>query len=300
MRLSDTWIIGEDVMEQFGLTAHELYLRIFEDNIAVYRDMHESTHIQADEIDFNFEAKGVEFDNRYIENLYFKITTVQGAFGGEANGSGGQIEKEQTIESKRVPQPTHSFIKAGEAYVIEYEGRRLVGLKGVGFDYIHTLISYPHHNLSASELYRRTRPTPSIDTVSKAACSDASLHKGVSMQQSTDEKTLKQISERHREIKQEIATAEREGDSLVFNELKTEKEGIEKYLRETVSPHKRIRAIRDDDTKLQDSITKAINRAIKKLEGQNDIIGAHFVKALRPVTPPFCYRPDQKFHWKTV
>lgn len=209
-------------------------------------------------------------------------------------------EREQSIESTKVPRSENSFIKDGSAYVIKYGGRRLVGLKGIGYDYIHALVSRPYRNLSAGELYRTTRAIPKTDAANNAERFDAGLKKCVSVQHSTDEKTIKQISERYREIKHEIATAEREGDILVLKELKIEKEGIEKYLRETVNPHNRIRPVRDQTTRRQESIAKAINRAITNLEKLDDIIGAHFKSTLRPVTPPFCYRPDQEIHWETV
>lgn len=224
-----------------------------------------------------------------------------------------KLEFEETASEKKPTQitpapqsptlPQYAFFKTKETWKIVFNGEE-TNLKHEGFKYLHHLIAHKdkEKGFTAIELDNELNPKPKgsdawidletrfEDDESKGELKIKDLSGMVIPQQRFDynNKAVQKFKNRLIELERDIDEAEKNYALGQTDELKKEKQEIQDYL------IKGIELLRDDAKKVSDTVSKAMDRAIKALSGDTY---KHFNEAFRPYADTKRYAPIKLIPW---
>ena len=145
--------------------------------------------------------------------------------------------------------PPRIFRKAGEAWIVTFNGKTVHIKAAKGMDYICQLLQSPGQSFHSFQL------------VAAAAGQSGAIQLG-SAGELIDEDALRAYRERIDDIESRLSIAERDFDQAQKEALMEEKERIEDEIQSAVGLRGQLREAYDDAEKARKSVSNAISRAI--------------------------------------
>lgn len=197
------------------------------------------------------------------------------------------------------------FQQTGPTWKIVYQGREIAGLKGAGFAPLGFLIFHPRKDYHTDALYAEIygenvqviEGGPKIEFPEPEADNKV-VREAMGVDHVVDEKTIKNIKLKVKDLKAEIAEAEANHDLLKQEALSSEYDELIKYSKQYLGHGRKKRQFRSDTVRKKDAITKSLERAINKIEESDELAGKHFRAAFQPLNSfTLSYRPDRDVKW---
>lgn len=239
--------------------------------------------------------KGQYFKKNPYWVLYERKTVAQTAGTAETESTKGLVSEVVSADVK------YSFVKEGPIWNLTDAGKKTPGLSHKGFAVMHYLVSNQRKTFTADELRQEFNPS-GADRV-KAASLDTEYEEtyetgDIDCDAILDEKTMKQIRARHRELKAELQKAEKYNDLGKKAKLQEEIDGIEELALSKEGLHHRSRRFTNEDTRSQNRYAKQIQRALKELKSYDEAAYKHFHDSLKPINSfTFRYNPVDEIDW---
>lgn len=215
------------------------------------------------------------------------------------------LSEDAQTQSEERTQPVNIFKKEGEIWRIVYEGGEILMQDTKGLYYIESLLQIStrpdnkkvHVNeLSAAKNYTGQQKTwsPKPWELEEEGLSDQS---GSDAGKYIDQQALAEYEKRLKEIEIEIEAANDTGNTARAEELRAEKEDIEKQLRSASSLGGRN--LKKDDTaeKARKAVSNRIKETIESIREQHPSLGQHLEDAIK--TGVYCsYSPKIPTTWE--
>lgn len=191
------------------------------------------------------------------------------------------------------------FDVRGKACLIRFKGKQVSMGKTLGAQYLAEMLAAPHKTFLADEIHLSIRGQGDADAKNDDMVHDDGLGFCSSEPDKvTTERALLEYKRRIPEIEKEIADAERNGNDYLASEFRREKTLLIDHISKSKTPSGRVKSF--TDTGPAESIRKAIERAIRKIDEQHRGLATHLRKAVPPLTQPFSYRPEIETTWTVL
>jgi hypothetical protein len=177
------------------------------------------------------------------------------------------------------------MLRKGDGWLIQFEGDDTYVKESIGVSYISYLLESPKLAFTAYELIdlREGRPPSRVGL--------PQVHGGI------DEKTVRSLQHRLREISEDILEAETFDHTLEVERLTREKEKIENYLRQERGLGGREKED-PDRKKARNSVSRAITRALDGICKESEKLGEHLKERID--TGFYCQYRGEKLVWTVV
>ena len=176
----------------------------------------------------------------------------------------------------------NEFRKVGEFWSLTYEGETTCVGDSVGMFYISRLLREP------------SRDIPAVLLLAARGDIDSRVVSGSSGEVLTAE-TIEQYRKRLTEIEEELEEAKVNNDEGRTDELRREKEFLEKEISRAFGLNKRSRE--DTDTeKVRKAVSEAVRRAIETIGEHHEALGRH-LDAFISSGATFKYDPEREIDW---
>ncbi len=183
-------------------------------------------------------------------------------------------------------KPENVFVVPDAACLrLEFKGRQAGIQKTLGAQYLEELLLHPGQKINAEELFHRFHERSGGQQYLYFA-DENSLEReglcggggrGIPM---TDEKTLRAVWKRLRELGSELLEKTEACDLSGREELFWEKEKLEEYLLEVLNPLGKIRNFGGEERRLKESVSRSLRRAIKRFSSLDPELGAYLQKTV--------------------
>ena len=195
--------------------------------------------------------------------------------------------------------PGNRFALEGEFYSVTFDGRRFTIKKTVGMQYIVTLLSAPGKDFSACDLFQDAGRAPlPRQSATGGDTMDAGLRLDCMVQDPiVDGEAIRNIKKRISELVQEIEEAEANSNMERALLLRAKKESIEEQVYKATRPGGGAKAFRNDQARMIASVSKAISRGIDRIGSHDPDLAEHLRQSIKPVSPPYAYRPGKEISW---
>lgn len=171
-----------------------------------------------------------------------------------------------------------ALLRAGEGWVVDYEGRRAIlpDLKGLAD--IRRLLERPGEELHCLDLAEREDDAYR----GEAVLDDAARHA---------------LKARIRDLQEELAEAEDMNDVGRAERARAERDRLVEMLAKALGLGGRGRRLGDAAERARTTVTWRIRHAVKRVEATHPELGRHFANSLR--TGTFCvYQPERAVRWR--
>lgn len=183
-------------------------------------------------------------------------------------------------------KPENVFVVPDAACLrLEFKGRQAGIQKTLGAQYLEELLLHPGQKIDAEELFHRFHERSGGQQYLYFA-DENSLEReglcggggrGIPM---TDEKTLRAVWKRLRELGSELGEKLDANDISGLDELYQEQDKLEVYLSEVLKPGGKIRNFRGEERRLKESVSRSLRRAIKRFSSLDPELGAYLQKTV--------------------
>lgn len=168
--------------------------------------------------------------------------------------------------------------RAGQAWVVEYEGRRVILADLKGLADIHRLLQRPGEEVHCLDLAER----------------EDDAYRGEAVLDDAGRQALKA---RIRDLQEELAEAEDMNDPGRAERARTELDTLVETLSKALGLGGRGRRLGDAAERARTTVTWRIRHAVKRVEAAHPELGRHFANSLR--TGTFCvYQPERAMRWR--
>jgi len=200
------------------------------------------------------------------------------------------------------------FRERGDEWEIRFRGGELAMLPDLhGLFYISMLVQRPNKGFTPTDLRSaRARGRSDADGRTTLGAHSASLEdlarERISRELLTDNQTLKDVSERRRELLAEIDKARDKNDEAEVLRLESDLVELRGYLEQVLKPpdkQTKKRKVRDfpcEAKNNRDAVIKAINTAVKKIEKKDSALAAHFRNSIK-FRDLLSYEPEATASW---
>jgi hypothetical protein len=235
-------------------------------------------------------------------------SSLLGMVGGQEH-SGQIVVSTKEAEAERVaatPQADQNvFLRAGDMWTVTYE--KVTDLIGhsKGMQYVACLLAHQGRQFTPIELVWLVNGEPdatqsAIPTVSEEERLDGDLHPVIG----TGEQVLPgrygdEIRRQIREFDQELAKAQRDGDPVVIEYVKKEKQEFMKKTAGGLGRRNQSRTFDAGNEAARKLVSHHVNAAVKKISDAHPALGEHLRIALLPVGSSPCYTPGRPIVWLT-
>lgn len=203
------------------------------------------------------------------------------------------------------------FRKAGQSWIIKYEGEMTLPKDAKGLRYIHCLLSYPNtpfHVLLLVQIVEKPELHPATDVFSKMSREQlAKLHLRSPTPEEAkkiadpilDEQAVKAYKRTCTELKSKLKEALKKGRTKQAEHYREQIEFIETQLRAARGLRRRTRKSVDEGEKARQAVCQDINRSLKAIKEDAPNLSCHLDEALKPLGFYPCYRTDRLIPWVT-
>jgi TolB-like protein/Tfp pilus assembly protein PilF len=168
--------------------------------------------------------------------------------------------------------------RAGEGWVVDYEGRRVILLDLKGLADIRRLLQRPGEEVHCLDLAEREDDAYRGETV-------------------LDDAGRQALKGRIRDLQEELAEAEDMNDPGRAERARGELDHLVEMLSKALGLGGRGRRLGDAAERARSTVTWRIRHAVKRVEAAHPELGRHFANSLR--TGMFCvYRPERAVRWR--
>jgi hypothetical protein len=187
------------------------------------------------------------------------------------------------------------FVKRGDVWFIAYEGREFLLNDLIGLRYLAELLSSPHREIAALDLFLAAHDTPCDAADAKTAMTSA-----CDLGPLLDRRAVAACRSRLRDLDEDLREARNDDDLSRLERLQEEKGAILSRLQECLGLHGASIPRGSPARRAQSSVARAIKRATNRVARQNPLLGRHLDATIR--TGISCsYTPDPRLRvsWKT-
>jgi hypothetical protein len=217
----------------------------------------------------------------------------------------------QEIQNSEDTGVQYAFYSEGPTWTITFDGITIRGLRGIGFKYLHFLVTYQNNSYFPEDLdqlngieLEHIKEHPEIKQSSDAIKGASDLSKVSKPKAHHADKIVgESINHLHREydrLKQEKEKAEADGDPLLLKEAETKFDEFSEYYYQYFTKGKKIKKFKQKELKIiKDRIAISIKRALERIKRTNTVIWEHFNKSLAPpYSNELYYRPIEEIEWR--
>jgi len=198
------------------------------------------------------------------------------------------------------------FKKTGPGWFIVFDWNPIGPMKGIGFDYMYYCIDKSPQEYSNIDLYKgvnagRSMPANRnhmpVDEEELQKFQFGNVGSVGGRQDKTDPQSMMEIRNRLKELGSQREEAQKINDLGHIQRINDEIEEIEEYLDENERMGK-LETFKDDETRISERVSRAIERAIDKLKVYDDKAYNHFHEAFKPIrSSTKRYKPTTKIPW---
>jgi len=201
-------------------------------------------------------------------------------------------------------QILNSFSLEGDYWRISFNGETKIIKNTLGMRYIKYLIQNKGKEIHVSELFQHGNPPPAcVTNTALSALGARQLEaEGVPIYELggtgplMDEKGKKALKSHIKKLDEQIGEAAEFGDIDKAEELKSEKEQIQKELAAYFSLGGKSRASNDPNEQIRKNVTKCINKQKSKLNKSFPKLADHLMFIRTGML--CCYKPKSNINWK--
>jgi len=234
--------------------------------------------------------------------LYAVIITDNGGRTGKPLG----IVTPWDLTPVETPCENYVFCKQEDFWNIVFEGKSILLKDNKGLHYIACLLSKPERECHVFDLLAEVEGIPAEATKDDySTMSQQQIEKEYNLTCSfpddagdiLDSQAKKEIQEKMRGLREDLAEAERHNDLGLVSKYREEIESLESYISEAYSTKKgRSRKAADPADKARKAVSNSISRSLKKIEHDHPSLWRHLNKAIQ--TGVFCsYNPESSIDW---
>ena len=166
-----------------------------------------------------------------------------------------------------------------------YQGRQIEIRNSLGAQYLYDLLLHPRQGIAAEELFHRYHDRSDGQNYLYHADAGSLETEGLSKVAfmpiaMTDPKALREIFLRLKGIRSQLAEKAQWSDDSGLEDLYHEEEQLESYLSEVINPRGKIRSFGGEQRKLVESVSRALRRAIARINEQDAELGAFLQKTV--------------------
>ena len=189
------------------------------------------------------------------------------------------------------PPATGRFVREGDVWTIDFDGRTTRLRDSRGLQYLARLLETPGREIAAIDLAGEVAATGTVDAV--AAAEAGLVAAGTADDPLLDGEARAAYRDRLRELQEEIDEAERFGDTERAARNRDEFDVLTRELAAATGLGGRRRGAPSAAERARQSVSKAIRGALDRIAGQDPALGAHLRHAVR--TGALCgYLPDPR------
>jgi hypothetical protein len=216
------------------------------------------------------------------------------------------IEQKESIDTteqgKSIKEAEYAYLKIGSTWKMVWAGKEIINSRQGGFKYFHYCMEHPEGKFEHIDLHKllnkspvaHSKGCPSIEEL-KEGFSFGDLKGFIERQPIITFDTITKIREYSTELNKEIEDKIKGGDNV--EKLRAEKEAIEEYMLEC-ERHGRLKVFHDTESKISNTIGKAMSRALQELRKANEEAYTHFYKAFKPINSSTKkYNPTNPIPW---
>lgn len=221
------------------------------------------------------------------------------------------LEQEDMPPETEAPEPSpalpeYFILHRGKQWIVHWKNVEYESGYNAGWRYIVHCMKYPKMKFKAIELYKAIHPEVGLSTSQDRQLQEM-FHSGeinvnterpkvyeAPLKKSSAKHFLKTVKEQIQELEKDIEKAIDEGQDADY--LRSEKEDLEEQLLE-YEQKGHLKVFRDDESRMHDSISQAMGRAIKNIDHLE--IFRHFSDAFGRInSAKKCYNPKEPIPWK--
>lgn len=164
------------------------------------------------------------------------------------------------------PRPTHQLVQEGQGWLLRFNGVDSRFALSVGMLYLREMVGAPGRRFTVAQLYAIARPhLKDIPSARAEAKFDA--------------KEARAIWVRINELNEEIAAAEKAGDTTAKQVAENEKDRLVAYLKQENFAG-RVKVESTDQKRLRDRVRNRVNDVIEIIKKYHPVAGAHLDGAI--------------------
>lgn len=176
--------------------------------------------------------------------------------------------------------------------IIEWRGRRVSLLDNIGARYLHELLVHPWERIGSLELHLRYFAGQfASDLGGEERLRDKAAGGNEAPIAMTDRKTILAVLARLRAIEAELVETEDWNDHGRRDDLLEERDGLQRYLRETLTEGGKIRSFGDGIGNIRYAVFRSLHRALERISRQDEELGRYLGKWIR-IREPLGYLPQ--------
>jgi len=192
--------------------------------------------------------------------------------------------------SEPEPEPENIFRKCGDAWEIRFRGGDKFLLLGVdtGAGYIRFLLERPEIKIPVLDIVREPLLSDGEYDLSRLDYPAGGLN-GVSIERLpiaasgliADRKAVEQYRNEAQQLLRDMDEARHAVDNEQAAQLQSDIDILTKLITEAVSPQGQERRLNDPVRNVESAFRNAVNRAIRKIRKHDEVLAAHFEKAIQ-------------------
>ena len=211
----------------------------------------------------------------------------------------------QTLAAESLP---NMFQFDGKVWTLQFDNKRVVKQKQLGFYYIHTQLKTPCADVNCKDLvaainchkFNFSKPERVFEENNAEGSAYATSPKikageSVPVDAAVDQTTLQQVRNKMKSLQAELISYQKSGNENAAMEAEDEIEGLENYLKDNI--HKgRSTIFNSGANKNRKSVCVAIKRAIASIAEDHPALALHLKNSIKTGFS-CCYIPEKKTEW---
>jgi hypothetical protein len=215
----------------------------------------------------------------------------------------GPINESLTLAARNQP---NIFQFDGMVWTLQFDGKRVVKNKQLGFLYIHSQLKTPCVGVNAKEMvaainchkFNCSKPeqvSALNDDEGFANAPSLASSESVSVDQKADQATQQQVLKKMKSLRADLESYRNSGDEIAAEEAEDEIDELEEYLREYFRAGRSTK-FNSSDNKNRKSVKVAITRAIESISEDHPTLAQHLKNSIK--TGFSCgYFPEKETVW---
>jgi hypothetical protein len=175
------------------------------------------------------------------------------------------------------PEVRNLFYRSGDTWITSYQGENGSHAHQVGWDYILHYLRHAGEEMDNIQMetlvnYQASAGFATLDDRFEDSDSSDSSASDDDSNAVIDRKSMEAYKKRLREIRDEVATAERKGEVVEVARLRNEFEQLEQHIHansEAIGRATRRRRFSDDEEKARQRVSAAVRRVYKQMENNH-------------------------------
>jgi len=174
--------------------------------------------------------------------------------------------------------PTHQLVQEGQGWLLRFDGIDKRFALSIGMLYVREMLAAPGKRFTVAQLYTIARPRPKGVPSDRAELADADTQ-SIKPEATFDEKAARAIWVRINELNDDIAAADKEGDTTAKQVAENEKNELLAYLRREKFAG-RMKVESADRKRVRDRVRNRVNDTIEIIKKYHPAAGAHIDGAI--------------------